>query len=170
VAQYWVDIFGPERIIPHDILPMEANQVVSAKHFEEFAFPYLREVHEKVLSMGVKRFNTHICGDQNLNLPCLAKIPMGNPGIASFGHEVDLATAIKFFGDTCIIAGNVDPVVLLTGSPEQVYELSKLCIEKGKYAPRGFILATGCEVPPMTPPYSIYVMMKATHDFVQYDH
>jgi len=165
VAKYWVDTFAPERIIARDILPMEANQIISPKQFETFALPYLIEVHEKVLSMGVKHFNSHICGDQNLNLPYLAQIPMGDPGIVSFGHEVDLDAAIKYFGMTCIIEGNVNPITIMTGSAREVYDLCKQSIEKGMRAPRGYILTAGCEIPPPTPPYNLYVMVKAAKDF-----
>jgi len=168
VAQYWVDTFGPERIIARDILPIEANQIISPGQFEEFVFPYLKEVHQKVLAMGVKHFITHICGEQNLNLPYLAQVPMGDPGIVSFGHEVGLTTAIKYFGDKCVIAGNVNPTVIQTGTARQVYELTKQCIEEAKYAPRGYILTAGCDVSPLTPPYNIYVMVKAINDFGWY--
>lgn len=168
VAQYWVDTFGAECIIAHDVIPVESNQIISPKQFEAFAFPYLKETHEKVLAMGVKRFSTHICGEQNKNLPYLAQIPMGDTGLVSFGPEVDIDTAIKYFGDTCIIAGNVNPVVIQTGTPQEVYELSRQCIEKGKHAPRGFILTSGCDLPPMAPPYNVYVMLKAINDFGWY--
>ena len=168
VAQYWVDTFGPERIIARDILPIEANQIISPGYFEEFAFPYLKEVHQKVLAMGVKHFITHICGEQNSNLPYLAQLPMGDPGIVSFGREVGLTTAMKYFGDKCVIAGNVNPTVIQTGTPQQVYELAKQCIEEAKYAPRGYILTAGCDVSPLTPPYNIHVMVKAINDFGWY--
>jgi uroporphyrinogen decarboxylase len=169
VAQYWVDTFGAERTVARDILPIESNQIISPKHFKEFSLPYLKEVHEKVLGMGVKRFYTHICGEQNLNLPIITKIPMGDGGIVSFGHEVDLNTAIKHFGDKCIIAGNVEPAVIQMGTPDQVYELSKECIKKGKSAPKGYILTAGCDIPPLAPPYNIYIMNKAVNDFGRYD-
>jgi len=168
VAQYWVDTFGPEDIIARDILPIEANQIISPRQFEEFALPYLKEIHQKVLAMGVKHFITHICGEQNANLPYLAQVPMGDPGIVSFGHEVDLTTAIKYFGDKCVIAGNVNPTVIQTGTPQQVYELTKQCIEEAKHAPRGYILTAGCDVSPLTSPYNIYVMVKALNDFGWY--
>ena len=93
---------------------------------------------------------------------------MGSPGIASFGHEVDLSTAIKYLGDTCIIAGNIEPAVILRGTHEQVYELSKQAIEKAKYAPRGFILMPGCGVASLAPPYNIYMMKKAVNDIGWY--
>jgi uroporphyrinogen decarboxylase len=169
VAKYWVDTFGPDRMIARDILPVESNQIISPRQFGGFAFPYLKEVHEKVLAMGVKRFSTHVCGEQNLNLSYLAQIPMGDHGIMSFGREVDLDQAIKYFGDRCVIAGNIDPIILQTGTPQQVYSLAKQCLEKGKHAPRGYILTAGCDVPPLAPPYNVYMIMKAVNEAGRYD-
>jgi len=169
VMRYWVNTFVPQRILVRTAAPSASNQVISPKHFEAFFLPYQKELHEKVLAMGIKHIFCHICGEQNLNLPYWAQVPMGDPGIVSFGHEVDLATAIKYFGDTCIIAGNIEPVAFQTGTPQQVYELCKQAIEKAKYAPRGFILMPGCGLPPMAPPYNVYTMKKAVNDFGWYD-
>jgi len=169
MMRYFVDTFGPERLRPWEGAASDANQIISAKHFEEFCLPYLKELHEKILAMGVKHIFCHICGEQNLNLPYWAQVPMGDPGIVSFGHEVDLTTAIKYFGDTCIIAGNIEPAAIQTGTPQQVYELCRQAIEKAKYAPRGFILEPGCELSPMSPPYNVYTMKKAINDFGWYD-
>jgi len=169
VAQYWVDTFGIGHVNLAVGTPSESNQVISQKQFEEFAFPYIKELHEKALGMGIRRILCHICGEQNLNLPYYAQIPMGNPGIVSFGHEVDLNTAIRYFGDSCVIAGNVEPQVIQNGTPQEVYELSKQCIEKGKQSPKGFVLMPGCELPPMAPPYNVYMLKKAVNDFGWYD-
>ncbi|MFC1822718.1 uroporphyrinogen decarboxylase family protein [Thermodesulfobacteriota bacterium] len=163
--QYWVDAFGAKRIAPIVGAPSDSNQVISPKQFEAFGFPYLKELHEKVLAMGVRRLFCHICGDQNLNLPFFAKIPMGEGGIVTFGHEVDLTTAIEYFGDHCIIGGNVEPQLIQNGTPRQIYEIAKKCIEKGKHAPKGYILMPGCELPPMAPPYNVYMLKKAAEDF-----
>ena len=169
VVQYWVDIFGAERVTARTSTPAEANQVISPSQFEEFAFPYHKELHEKLLAMGVKRFHCHICGEHNLNLPYLARIPMGDRGILSFGHEVDLETAASYFPNH-IIAGNVEPQVIQNGTPQQVYELCRIAIEKGKKAPGGYVLMAGCELPVMAPPYNIYVMKKAVDEFGWYDY
>ncbi len=169
LAQYWVDSFDhPERIIPLTAAPVESNQMISPKHFREFSLPYQKEVYERMLAMGIKHINSHICGEQNLNLPHWAEMPLGDPGILSFGHEVDLETASEYFPDH-IIAGNVDPAVIQVGKPEEVYELSRICIEKGKKHPGGFALAPGCELPPMAPPYNVWMMRKAINDFGWYD-
>jgi len=169
VVQYWADTFGAERVTPNILEPLASNQIISPKQFEVFVLPYLKDASEKMLSMGIKHIYYHICGEQNLNLPYWAQIPMGDPGIVSVGHQVDLTTAIEYFGDRYIIVGNVDPTIIQNGTPQQVYELCKQCIEKGKHAPRGYMLMSGCEVPPMSPPYNLYMMKKAVEDFGWYD-
>ena len=165
LARYWVETFGPENIEFRTATPTSSNQVISPKHFEAFSLPYLKELHEKVLGMGVRQLYTHICGEQNLNLPYYREVPFGDPGIVSFGHEVDLTRAIEFFGDRCIIVGNVEPGTILTGNPDEVYAASKECILKGKKAERGFMLGPGCELPPMAPACNVWAMRKAVDDF-----
>jgi len=168
LAEYWVDTFGhPERIIPQSAAPTEANQIISPKHFAEFCLPYQQEINEKLTGMGIKHMHTHVCGEQNLNLPYWARIAMGDPGIVSFGHEVDLETASKYFPND-IIMGNVEPAVIQMGTPDEVYELSRICIEKGKQHNSGFVLAPGCELPPKAPPYNVWMMRKAINDFGWY--
>jgi len=169
VVRYWADTFVPQRILVQTWLPSASNQVISPNHFKTFVLPYQKEFHEKILATGIKHIVCHICGEQNLNLPYWAHIPMGNPGIVSFGQEVDLTTAIKYFGDTCIIAGNVEPAVIQAGTHEQVYELCRQAIEKAKYAPRGFMLMPGCALPPAAPPYNVFMLRKAVNDFGWYD-
>ncbi|MFC1919920.1 uroporphyrinogen decarboxylase family protein [Chloroflexota bacterium] len=168
VAQYWIDTFGPERVLPLGGHPQTSNDIVSPKIFEAFCLPYIKELHEKVLAIGIKHILCHICGEQNLNLPYWEQIPFGDPGIVSFGHEVDLETAGKYFPND-IIAGNVEPAIIQTGTPEQVYELTKTCIKKGRKHPGGFMLAPGCEMPPKAPSYNVWTMMKAISDLGWYE-
>jgi uroporphyrinogen decarboxylase len=167
-VKYWVDSFGAERVMLWEGAPAETNQLISPVHFKKFAFPYVKEFNQKALDTGVKHIFCHICGDQNENLPFWSQMPMGRPGIVSVGPEVNLSTAIEYFGNTCIVAGNIDPAIIQTGTPPQVYELCRQAIEKAKHAPGGFILMPGCELSPVTPPYNVYVMKKAVDDFGRY--
>ncbi len=169
IADYFVSQYGPDRIIAFDASPTEANQVISPQQFCDFALPYLKEVHERVLNMGVKGFFSHVCGEQNMNLDHFQNVPMGDIGVISFGHEVDLDKAIELFGDKTVIAGNVNTSVIQLGTPEEVYEQTKQCILKGKKAPRGYILMPGCELPPRAPWVNVYYMRKALNDFGFYD-
>ncbi len=168
VAEYWANTFDRDRIVFYLYAPNESNQLISPKQFEKFAFPYQKEVHEKVLATGIRHIYVHICGDQNLNLPYWEQIPMGDPGILSFGHEVDLERAAECFPND-IITGNIHSPTLQIGTGEEVYELCRGCIEKGKKAKGGFMLASGCCVPPATPSYNYYIMQKALNDFGWYD-
>ena len=161
IVRLWVDTFGVKNFFPHIHEGLASNRILSPRQFEQFVFPYLKKSSEKILGMGVKHIFYHICGDQRFNLPFWSKVPMGNPGICSFGSEVDLDLAVQYLGRTSIIAGNIDPQRILRGSPPEVYDLCEKAIEKGKKAPRGFMLMAGCEIPPDSPPYNVYVMRKA---------
>ena len=169
IVQYWVDTFGPDQVIPQLWEPLAANDIISPKQFEEFVLPYLKESSQKILAMGVKHVLYHICGDQNANLPYWAQVSMGDPGLCSFGGQVDLSRTIELFEEKCIIIGNVDPGVLLNGSPEQIYDLCKNAIETGKQAARGYMLSSGCEISPESPGYHIYLMRKAINEFGWYE-
>ncbi len=169
VVRYWSDTFGAENVIPNLWEPMAANDIISPKQFEKFALPYIKETNEKMLGMGVKHILYHICGEQNANMPLWAQIPMGDPGMVTFGHQVKLTTAIEYFGDSCIILGNVLPALIQTGTPQQVYEACRDCILEAKDAPRGFMLMPGCELPPMSPFFNVYMMKKAIEDFGYYE-
>jgi uroporphyrinogen decarboxylase len=169
VLGYWVDTFSAEKIFVYMSAPSEANDVISAEQFEKFCLRYHAEYHDRLKAMGIKRFGFHICGDHNLNLPYLADLsPWEHPSFLSFGHEVDLEAASKFFPKD-IIYGNIDPAVIQTGTPGQVYELSKTAIEKGRKAPGGFILGPGCALEPTSPPCNVFAMTKAVNDFGWYD-
>jgi uroporphyrinogen decarboxylase len=168
VLQYWVGTFGADKIVAWMSSPSESNQVISPRIFEKYAIPCHAEYHRRLKELGIRRFGLHICGDQNLNLPVLAEAcPWGHPSVLSFGHEVDIETAINYFKED-IIFGNIEPAIIQTGSPEGVYNLCRNAIEKGKKSPSGFILGPGCGLPVGAPPVNVYAMTKAVNDFGWY--
>jgi uroporphyrinogen decarboxylase len=173
VLQYWIDTFGAEKMVYHTGSPSEANQLFSPRHIQEYALPYHKELHQRLRVMGVNQLHFHICGEQNLNLPFLAELASSadgwpHPSIISFGQEVDLDDAAKYFPDD-IIMGNVEPAVIQAGTPQQVYEHCKACIEKGRNFRGGFILSPGCVLPPKAPPYNVWMITKAINDFGWYE-
>jgi len=168
LIDYWKDNLGIEGVLPWGADPFSSNQMISPRQFEQFAMPYTRELNEKILSLGYRHIFCHICGEQNLNLPYWAQLPFGDPGLLSFGHEVELETAAKYFPDD-IIMGNLNPSIIQSGTPEDVYEASRIVIEKGKKLPGGFIFSPGCEMPPQAPLENVRMMTKAVHDFGWYD-
>jgi len=168
IVTHWVDTFGGGSVIVQIWEPLASNDIISPRQFEEFVLPYLQESSERILGMGVKHIFYHICGEQNLNLPYWAKVPMGSPGICSIGSQIEIASAIEYLGDIAIIAGNIEPYILLAEKPQRIYQLCKKAIETGKKALRGFILMSGCETPPDTPSSNVHMMRKAIDDFGWY--
>ena len=164
VVSLWVDNFGVEVFVPQLWEPAAANSIISPRHFERFVLPRQKKLHERILALGVKHILCHICGEQNRNLPFWSQVPMGNPGIVSIGNQVSIADAIKYFGDKCVIAGNLATELVGQGTAQEVYDIAKACIEESKKAPCGFILMTACETPPLTPPYNFYLINKAVRD------
>ena len=169
VIDYYIKEFPGYPMSVFDGDATAANQIISSKQFEEFVFPYYKEAHQYIIDKGINSIFTHICGEQNLNLPYWQQIEFGDPGIVSFGHEVDLEKAVDMFGDKNIIAGNVNPSIIQEGHWQQVYELSKKCIEKAKNAPSGYVLMSGCDVPVQAVPFNLYAMKKAVMDHGFYD-
>jgi uroporphyrinogen decarboxylase len=172
VLKIFVDTFGAERIRVGLSSPSESNQIFSPRLIEKYALPYHREYQRRLRDLGITKFIFHVCGDQNLNLPLLSRFAASadgwpHPSILSFGHEVDLDDAARYFPED-IIFGNLDPVVLQFGTPGDVYELCRKCIEKGKEIPAGYILAPGCDLPPRAPSYNVWMMTKAVNELGRY--
>jgi uroporphyrinogen decarboxylase len=167
---YWIETFGAERVTVGVYVTVGANQIMSPRQFERFVMPYQSELHDRIRDTGLRGAVFHICGEQNLNLPMIKDLYLGThqrPFLLSFGHEVDLETAIKMFPNN-IICGNVEPQIVQNGTPQQVYGATRVAIEKGKRAPRGFVLMPGCDLPPMAPGYNVWTMRKAVSDFAFY--
>ena len=169
VVEDWANIFGADRIIAYYASATESNEVISPKQFETFALPYHIQLHERLKAIGVRRFMAHICGDQRMNLPIMAEAsPWQHPSILSFGHEIGgLDIAAKYFPED-IIFGDIYPVLLQTGTHQEVYEACRHTIEKGKKAPGGFILGPGCSIPAAIPPANMFAMTRAVNDFGWY--
>jgi len=168
IAKLWADTFGTERLVPDVGGPMQSNQLISPKQFEEFCLPYVKEQHAKMRDMGYKHFFFHPCGEQNDNLPFWAQCDMGDPGIISVGHEISLDTVGKYFPKD-IAFGNLEPALVQEGTPQQIYEAAAKLIQKGKTISGGYIFSCGCELPPKAPPYNVWAMTKAVNDFGWYE-
>lgn len=167
VAEYFISTFGKGRVLARAVSPTESNSLISAKIFEEFSLPYITELNQKVLDMGAKACYIHMCGDHHLNLPLWSKVPFSQPGKAgmiSIGKETSFEEAAKYFPEH-VICGNLDPSIIMNGTPEEVYKKSCELIEKGKSLLKGrFEFMAGCEVAPGAPEENVAMMVKAVND------
>lgn len=139
--------------------PTASCSLISPKMFETFAFPYLKDIFSFILEKGGIP-SLHICGNTS---PILEKMADTGAKIIELDHMVNLKDARERIGHRVCIQGNVDPSkVMLLGTPEEVYNISRKCIEDAGHA--GFILSTGCEVPLNAPLENVKAMVKASRD------
>ncbi|MDD5701883.1 MAG: uroporphyrinogen decarboxylase family protein [Dehalococcoidales bacterium] len=167
LLDYWYAELGADRVLVSSGGVICSNQIISPRQFEQFVLPSLKEYHRKTLDKGFQRIYCHVCGEQNLNLPHWQQVPMGDPGIISIGHEVDLEKAARFFPGH-IIVGNMQPSILQTGSPEEVYNTAGRIIRQGKQLGGGFMFSTGCQFPPRAKLENVKAMNRAMDDFGRY--
>ncbi|HEX9061469.1 MAG TPA: uroporphyrinogen decarboxylase family protein [Clostridia bacterium] len=142
--------------------PSASGDVISKKHYEKFALPYLKKVVDGIKELD-KPVMLHICGDITDRLDLVASSGIDS---LSIDTKVDLGKALEIAGDKISIAGNVDPVDILEfGTQEEVYEATVSCLKKGA-CKRGFILFPGCDPAGGVPLKNIKTFVDTAHSWI----
>jgi MtaA/CmuA family methyltransferase len=131
--------------------PVSSSTMISPKFYQEFVLPHLQHLIES-LEIPVL---LHVCGDTQ---PVLHLMAETGAKILSLDQCMDLAVAKKTVAGRCGIGGNVDPMVLLFGTPEDVTRETLKSLKQG--GKKGFILMAGCAVPPGTPVKNLRTMVE----------
>jgi uroporphyrinogen decarboxylase len=85
-----------------------------------------------------------------------------------FGYQVDLDHIARVMGGRVVLVGNVDPMLIYSGTPDDVRLAAKRVIEK--LGPtRGLILQDGSNISPGTPIENINAMMEAAELYGRYE-
>lgn len=141
-----------------------SSSVLSLKHFEEFSFPYIKKIVEKLAKKRIY-VTLHICGDTN---HILEKMAETGATALSIDCPVDIGEAKKRVGNKVVLIGNVPQIdVVGDGTPEMVENAVKECIRKAGYG-GGYVLCTGCEVPLWTPLENLRAFMNAAKKYGKY--
>ena len=91
---------------------------MSPRMYTRFALPYEMRIFEAVHAMGALA-RLHICGNTTKILPSMVQ---SGADIIDLDWMVDMAAAVRQFGDQVSFCGNLDPVAVMLQSPsEQVY-------------------------------------------------
>ncbi|ADC65902.1 Uroporphyrinogen decarboxylase (URO-D) [Ferroglobus placidus DSM 10642] len=137
--------------------PTASGDLISRRHFLEFALPPLKELIDEMKKRKIAVF-LHICGDTSDKLREIAE---SKASCFSLDHKVDLGYAKSTLKSVICIAGNVDPVsVLNDGTPEYVEEVSNKCIHIAAEG-GGYVLCPGCDIPPTVPLENIQAFIRA---------
>lgn len=160
--------YGGENCSVQCSVPVESNQLISAQAFERFAKPYIAEILAHYIAAGVRTIVVHLCGDHTANLPHFVAVRFPPRTVFSVGHEMDLEKTGQGLGKDYILAGNIDTGVLQAGSPEQVFEETRRCLQIGMNHSGGFMLMPACELPPDTPIANVEAVAGALHTYGYY--
>ncbi len=125
--------------------------------FERFWWPYTREIVDACWSEGiVTLFHLDQCWDKNLAY--FRELPRGS-AILELDSMTDMVLAKKTLGGHLCLHGDVPAALLSIGKPEDVNVYCKSLIDEiGRDG--GFILGSGCAVPPDVKPENFAAMIE----------
>ncbi|MGD9368738.1 MAG: uroporphyrinogen decarboxylase family protein, partial [Desulfobacteraceae bacterium] len=136
--------------------PCASPAVIPPQFFREFELPRLRKVFTGLKEAGAAANWLHIAGPAG---PILPLYPQCGVDIANFDYCVSPLEAQQAVPHTCL-DGNIKPLSFVEASPEVIAEESSRLLNV--FASRGgFILSSGCEIPPEAKPENVAAMVSA---------
>lgn len=117
----------------------------SPEHFERFWWPYTQEIVETLWAEGIVT-GFHLDTDWSKNLPYFKKLPKGS-AVLELDSTTDIFAAKEVLGGHMCLKGDLSASLLSIGTPEEVTAYCKKLIDEVG-GDGGFILASGCSVPP----------------------
>jgi uroporphyrinogen-III decarboxylase len=136
---------------------------LSADTFREFALPY----NQKLSSHFDGWISLHMCGKSD-HLLEIFRDGLAINELQGFGYQVDLDRIADVMGGRVVLIGNVNPMLIRSGTPEQVRDATRTVIEKLAHY-KGLIIQDGNNIPPDSPLENINAMMEAAELYGVYD-
>ncbi len=137
--------------------------IISPAMYEKFCLPYHRQAAQAFQSMGAKVY-LHICGNSAPLLGLMADTGVDAIEPLDVDGGVDLKTAEETVGDRVCLKGGLSTQLLLNGTPDEVYDEARRCVEI--LGPTGYILGSADDIPRDTPFANIDAMVRAAVDTV----
>lgn len=123
--------------------------LISPKYFRDFAKVYSKKLADNIPTPTI----LHICGKTHVILEQMGEVANG----VSVDTCVDIAELKSILAGKAAAVGNIDVnTTLLFGSPEEIEESVRNCIESGVD-----ILTTGCGIGPRTPTENLIAMVQS---------
>ena len=141
-----------------------ADGFMSLKQFEEFYWPTLTKVMDGLIKKGLIPM-PHFQGKYIERFPYLEEYAKKNKGklIYRFGQS-DIIKAKELFGDYVCLRGNVPSSLLNVGTPQQVEEFMKTCIQ-GCMEGGGYLIDAVAGIPDEAKPENVRVMCDAAFKY-----
>jgi uroporphyrinogen decarboxylase len=137
--------------------PSASMAVIPAPFFREFELPRLNKIFKAFQAAGVSAGWLHIAGPLG---PVLALCGQTGADIFNFDYCVDPNDVLTQSGARLCFNGNIKSLDFETAEPQDIFKesvrLRELFSSRG-----GFILSSGCEIPPGSKPENIAALVSA---------
>ena len=138
-----------------------AAGLLSPGLMDEFSSPYVQKIRDAVEDDEFLVLY-HNCGNVE---PLAENIRRIDARAYSFGNAIDIEKMLAILPQDRMVMGNIDPAgTIRNGNPEQVrketLELMERCC---KYL--NFVIASGCDIPPMSPLENIQAFFDAVQEY-----
>ncbi|MCX5859513.1 MAG: hypothetical protein NT056_06400 [Proteobacteria bacterium] len=161
VAKFMSRISG----VPRVLIGFHREAFLSPRQFRELALPEIREITSLLSRAGVVTV-LHCDSDWTPHLEALQELPEKSC-VLEFDGATDIFKAKKTIGKRLCIKGDVPARILALGTKDQVLDYCRKLIEEvGEGG--GFILASGCEIPPDAKPENVAAMREAVEKYGKY--
>lgn len=143
--------------------PVANPALIGPGMYEKFVYPFTRELTDYAYTKTGKKVSLHMCGKTDRIWEYFKKYQLNE---VSLDNIVDLEKAALELGAHVPIAGNVDPVeIIMNGTKEEIIQAVSTCIDAGLKSARGYVLASGCDIPETTRPGQIDIFMEAARAY-----
>lgn len=136
--------------------PSASPAVVPPNFFREFELPRLQRVFQALSRAGTAANWLHIAGPAASILPYYISAGVD---IANFDYEVSATEAMSRLPATCF-DGNIKSLLFVEGGPAEIAAEAAALLLAFRDR-RGFILSSGCEIPPEAKPENITALVRA---------
>jgi uroporphyrinogen decarboxylase len=136
--------------------PAASPAVIPAAVFREFELPRLERLFQAFAQAGAMANWLHIAGPA---APILPYYPKAGVQIANFDYPVSAPQVRQQLPATCV-DGNIKPLLFVDGSPAEIAAESAALLDAFRNR-GGFILSSGCEIPPEAKPDNIVALVQA---------
>ncbi len=137
--------------------PSASMAVIPANFFREFELPRLNKIFNAFRSAGAAAGWLHIAGPLTPVLPLLGET---GANVYNFDYCVDPNEVLGIRSQLCF-NGNIKSLDFEIAEPEDIFNES-LRLKELFSARGGFILSSGCEIPPGSKPENIEALVAAT--------
>ncbi len=162
----WLDFCAEEERMPRPLGLAWTDDLavsLSRRMFEEIVLPSEKRLRDHFDGWAM----LHMCGRSD-HLLEVFRDGLRIHELQGFGWEVDLDRIAETLGGRVVLLGNVNPMLIHSGTPAEVREAARRVIEK--LAPgRGFIIQDGNNIPPGSPLENINAMMDAAERYGRYE-